>query len=165
MASLALDKYFESYAAVTQVAGARGITPSTSAYATGNVLGGLLYFDMTKATNGGGFIIGATAMDNDTKGALVAGDLYLFNALPTTIADRANFAGTLVLADWLARATKISFASYDVDSAFESCEVTNINRAFASPNGWLYGFYKITGLGATFAGSKRVDLKLVVMAQ
>ncbi len=164
-----LDKSFEALAitAANWTLGSpftTGFSTNTTAYAQNDVLGGLLYFDMRKSNTGSVLIVGATVTDNDTKG--VAGDLYLFNALPTAIADNAAFAGTLVLADWLARQTKISFATYDVDSAFETCEINGISRLCVVNTGFLYGYFKITTASPpTFANGKAFNIKLACLTQ
>jgi hypothetical protein len=140
-----------------------GFAPTTTAYTTGDVLGGLITFPMPTTASGLIVLTSAIVLDNDTKG--VAGDLYLFNALPTTIADNAVFAGNLVLADWLTRQTKISFSTYDTDSAFKTCEVATTDKLYQVPKGNLYGYFVITGSAPTFGSNKTFDIRLLGTTQ
>lgn len=141
-----------------------GFTTNTTAYAQNDVLGGLITFPVLNTTSGVVLLSSIIVLDNDTKG--VAGDLYLFNQLPTTINDNAAFAGNLVLADWLARQSKISFSTYDTDSAFKTCEVATTDKLYQITTGKLYGYYVITTASPpTFANGKLFDIRLLGMTQ
>ena len=69
-----------------------GLVCDTNAYASGDVVGGMLSFTVRSA-GGGGVIRRAMLVDDDNAGKILT--LYFFDALPSTIADNAAFAPTV----------------------------------------------------------------------
>ncbi len=84
-------------------------TVTVGAYGAGDVVGGLLTLPI--GTNGA-ILRKVKIVDDSDQGAELS--LYLFNTLPTTIADNAVFASAFVMADHLAIADEpIVFATTD----------------------------------------------------
>lgn len=72
------------------------LTVGTSAYTAGDVVGGLLEFDISDAS-GGGIVNKIRLVDEDSQAEPYT--LYIFNEAPTTIANDAAFAGSVTVAD------------------------------------------------------------------
>jgi hypothetical protein len=72
------------------------LTVTLAAYTAGDVVGGLLEFDIQDAS-GGGICSSLRMVDEDSQAEGFS--LYLFNAAPTTIANDAAFAASVTVAD------------------------------------------------------------------
>lgn len=127
------------------------ITPSTSAYASGDVVGGLLTFNYVSAA-GGAFLNAVRIVDQETKNNTFR--LWLFNEAPATIADNAAFTQTL--------ANKQKRIGYvDIDTWVDGfAKVSDINDALPLPNHKLYAYLVLNGSTPTYSSSQTISLYL-----
>lgn len=137
------------------------ITPDTSAYADGDVVGGVLTFQTEGRVKGGVFTHVRLA-DDDSEGA--AYRLYLYHDQPSTIADNAAF--TLSLADEAKLIGWIDIAS----SGYLSIGTTRVTQVvITSAMGsvqpyWLnrlYGYLVTNGSTPTFASDKTINISIL----
>ena len=140
------------------------VTPTidTNAYTAGDVVGGLLTFDVC-AAGGGGTIRHAWITDVHSEGADLT--LYLFNATPTSIADDAAFAAAITIADLKNLVAVVSFAGADFTTINNmDWQSVDVDKSFKSgdPN-VLYG-YLVDGTGGTWAAATNLTIGLVVWA-
>jgi hypothetical protein len=133
------------------------VTPTidTNAYSANDVIGGLLSFDVSTSRVNGGIINTALVADDDNEKAALT--LYLFHAAPTTIADDAAFAPTI--ADLKQLCAVIAFSSYTTVNSNAYSLVEDINNAFVSTTGILYGYLVCT---ATPTYTAATDLTVVL---
>ena len=136
------------------------ITPDTSAYADGDVVGGLLRFDSERGSSA---IVSVLVHDDDNEGAVF--DLYLFDEEPTTIADNAAFTPTI--ADLQKRIATIAVDTY---ATVNSIKVATIHLAqtgtivpFSGNN--LYGYLITNGSTPTYAADKTINIRLNVVGE
>jgi len=117
------------------------LTISTTAYAAGDVVGGLITVNVASA-GGGGVIRGIILTDEGNIGAALT--IHVFRAAPTTIANDAAFASAITAADIKKRLRAIPIASGDYDTiniikqVIKDGDDTNID--FNADDGNLY-FY------------------------
>lgn len=113
------------------------LTVGTDAYTAGDVVGGLLEFDVVES--GGGGVVGQIeiADDHDQKEPY---KLYLFNAAPTTIADDAAFAPTIADLKKLIGIVEIAAADYSTINSNAWAQVRDINIWYSAQTGTLYGY-------------------------
>lgn len=116
-------------------------TIDTDAYTTGDVVGGLLTFDLSGITVNGGLINQAHFVDEDATG--VTWTLYLSDELPTTIADDAAYAPTI--ADVNKYCAVVGFGSLSTVNSIEYQTVEDINNVFSTSTKELYGYLVCTG--------------------
>lgn len=108
------------------------LTVDTNAYTANDVVGGLITFNIANV-GAGGVVRWARLVDDDNEKAEM--NLYLFNSLPSTIADDAAFAPTV--ADLKKMVGKISFAA----SEYETINSNAINIQRGSADGVDIDFY------------------------
>lgn len=132
-------------------------TITTIAYSAGDVIGGLLEFDVSGGAGGGGILQSLCIIDDANVKADVT--LYLFDSEPTEIADNAAFAPAL------ADLKKIIYA-LNVPSASQSTLNGNgfyfrgaIDQGFSAPTGKLYGYLVATAT-PTYAAATDLTLRL-----
>lgn len=135
-------------------------TIDTDAYTTGDVMGGLLQFDITGLSVNGGIVNQAIMIDEDSMG--VAAKLYLFEALPTTIADDAAFIPTID--DMNKLVGVIAFATFTTVNSLDHSIVEDINNIFVSVNGILYG-YLVTDGAANPTTADAISIRLYILSQ
>lgn len=127
------------------------ITPSTSAYASGDVVGGLLTFNYVSAA-GGAFLNAVRIVDQEAKDNTFR--LWLFNEVPATIADNAAFTQTLAN-----KQKRIGFV--DIDTWVDGfAKVSDINDALPLPNHKLYAYLVLNGSTPTYSSSQTISLYL-----
>ncbi len=88
------------------------ITVTLDAYAAEAVVGGLLTSDAIPQLSGGGYIAWVRLVDDATQAEPY--DLYVFDALPSTIANGATWAP--LEADWLKCIGQIDIAAADYNT-------------------------------------------------
>ena len=103
------------------------LTVTLSAYTAVDVVGGLLEFDVYSAS-GGGILNSIMLIDEDNQSE--AYTLYIFDDTPSTIADAANFAPTIV--DMRKLIATISISSYTTINSIAYCYVDDINKVFGN---------------------------------
>lgn len=108
-----------------------------NAYSIGDVVGGLLTIPVDSA-GGGGVLRQLSIIDDaDQKEPY---SLYLFDQLPSTIANDAAFAPTV--ADLKKIIAKITIAALDYETLNSNAYAlkTGLDIEFVAPNGNLYGY-------------------------
>lgn len=120
------------------------LTISTSQYAAGDVVGGLITIDTTRL-RGGALLNQVVLVDDDNEKAVL--DLYLFNAAPTTIADNASTTGAFVIADHKKIVTKVPIAAADYVTLNGNAVavVADVNNVIHVLPGSLYAYLVCTG--------------------
>lgn len=88
------------------------ITPtiSTSAYADGDVIGGLINLGSVLLNSNGGILRRVVLVDDDSEGAAL--NMYFFDEQPSSIADNAAFAPTLADLQKLVGVVEIAGGDY-----------------------------------------------------
>lgn len=146
----------------------------TSAYADGDVVGGLLQFSLGTAVISGVILNGAKLIDDDSEGAALR--LYLFARTSTadsatstavsSIADNAAFAPTI--GDLKKLVAVIDFSTYVTvnsnDYAFGSI-TPGSNRTIASNDGKLYGYLVTNGSTPTYTAATDLMLQLNLVSE
>jgi hypothetical protein len=139
-------------------------TITTSAYSANDIVGGLMTFSVASPSNGG-ILNSVKITDADNEGA--AFDLYIFNDVPTTIAN--GDAAQLLIADLDKLVTKIEVAAADYE-AVNSLKFAIKNEASEGANavykadskGNLYMYAVCTGT-PTFAAATNLKFTLTVL--
>lgn len=139
-----------------------GITVDTDAYTAGDVVGGLLTFDVSSGM-GGGLINRVRVVDEDNQSA--AFNLYLFNAVPTTIADDAAFASAVTIADVQKLVCKVSIGSYTTLNSIDYYHSAVLNYAFTSDAEKLYGYLVANGSTPNFTNADAVSIYLEILTE
>lgn len=142
------------------------VTPTldTDAYTAGDVLGGLLTFNVENAESGRaqGYISKVEVIDSDNEGAALK--LYLYGEQPTEIADDAAWAGSQTAADLVKLlGDPVAISSYDsiagaVNLKREQVEVSP-ELEFNAADGNLYG-YLVCDATPTYAAADKLTIKL-----
>lgn len=134
---------------------------TADAYTANDVVGGLLTFSLT-SPSGSGILNALKITDEDNEGAAL--DVYIFDEVPSTIADDA--AGALAIGDLDKLVCKVSIAAGDYvtvnslkyvikDEASEG-----LNRAYElDSKGNLYAYVICTGT-PTYANAKAIKMTL-----
>ena len=137
------------------------ITPtiSTSIYADGDVVGGLLDLRILCGGGGGGTIRQVRLVDDDSEG--VALYLYLFDGKPTTIADQAAFAAAITVADLKKMIGRISIAAADYLTINTNDVVWKDDINLPHGTGELWGYLVTNGSTPTYTAV--TDLTLTVV--
>lgn len=136
-------------------------TIDTDAYTAGDVVGGLLSFDVSSVINGG-LINQVIMVDEDNVGGTLT--LYLFEAAPTTIADDAAFASAIVIGDMNKLVSIVSLGSPTTINSIDFYQVTDINDLFTSTNGFLYG-YLVDSTGGTWTNTDALTIRLYILGE
>ena len=132
----------------------------TDAYTSNDVMGGLLTFDLSELTINGGIINQAIMIDEDSLG--VAATLYVFDALPTTIADDAAFAPTID--DMNKLVAVIAFSSFTTVNSLDYSIVEDINNIYSTDTGAIYG-YLVTGGTPNPSTADAVTIRLYILSE
>lgn len=131
------------------------LTISTLIYAAGDVVGGLLTFNIPNANNGG-ILNSAHITDDDDEKALFS--LYLFDTEPTTIADQAAFTPTK--ADLEKRIAVIDVSVYTTVNGVAFSDSIDINQTFTGDT--IYGYLPCVAT-PTWTAATDLSVKLAVM--
>jgi hypothetical protein len=135
-------------------------TPDTSAYADGDVVGGLLTFEFSAKT---GLIVTVILTEDDNEGAVF--DLFLFDSQPSSIADNAAFAPTFADMQKLMRKIEIASADYFTENSIKAIQV-DLQSSGAPLPFWtdtIYGYLVTNGATAEFAAAKTVQVRLMAI--
>lgn len=117
-----------------------GITVDTDAYVPDTVMGGLLVFDVASGL-GGGFISRFRLVDKDSLGANLR--LYVFNALPSVIADDAAFA--LTEADLQMLVADVPISGFTTVNSIDYWHSDVLNYPYKVTGGKLYAYLVADG--------------------
>lgn len=143
------------------------VTPviSTSIYASGDVVGGVMEFENAgiSSRSGGvpsGFIQSVVLIDNDSEDALF--DLHLFDREPTgTYADQAAFSPTD--ADLKFYVGTVAITAYKTHVTNSTATVTPVGLPFdLGPEGSLFGVLEV-GAAPTYTAATDLTARLGVM--
>ena len=139
----------------------KALTISTSAYTAGDVVGGLLTFDVSGAPEGS-LITRALLVDDDNEKAELT--LYLFNASPTAIDDAAPFAP--VVADLKKLITKVTFAVADYVTVNSNAYALkeDLNDMIPANTGSIYGYLVCTAT-PTYTATSDLWLAIDLLAE
>jgi len=135
---------------------------STSAYTAGDVVGGLITFDVANSM-GSGYLESVRIVDDDAEKAELT--LYLFRAAPSSIADAAPFAPTV--ADLKLMIGKIVFYAADYATlnlnatAEKHFGIDDIFFEFTTDSGNIFGYLVCT---ATPTYTAVTDLSVILTA-
>lgn len=113
------------------------LTVSTDAYTAGDVVGGLITFDMSVAPEGAllnGIVI------TDAANQKEAYTLWLFNEAPTTIADADAFAPDIDDLNAVIRRISIAATDYVTVNSLAHGQVDGGNIQLPANRGKLYGY-------------------------
>jgi len=135
-------------------------TLDTDAYTAGDVMGGLLQFDVSGLVINGGLINQAVLIDEDSIGLGLK--LYLYDALPTTIADDAAFAPTID--DLNKLVAVIAFATFTTINSMDYAIVEDINNIFVTTNGLLYGYLVADG-ASNHTNADAITIRLYILSE
>jgi hypothetical protein len=117
-------------------------TITLDAYTAGDVVGGLLTFDLSQLTTNGGLLNNLVLIDEDSQAE--AYKLYLFDALPSTITNDAAFAPTIADLTKLRTVITIATADYVTVNSMDYVLKEDINVIFSTAVGALYGYLVAT---------------------
>lgn len=135
-------------------------TLDTDAYTANDVMGGLLQFDVSGLSINGGIINQAVLIDEDS--ITLGLKLYLFDALPSTIADDAAFAPTI--ADLNKLVAVIAFATFTTINSMDYSIVEDINNIFVTANGLLYGYLVADG-ASNHSNPDAITIRLYILSE
>jgi hypothetical protein len=140
------------------------ISHDDDAYTANDVVGGLLTFNLSSPSNCG-ILQTLKITDEDNEGAAL--DVYIFNDVPSTIADDA--AGALAIADLDKLITKVEIAAADYEAVNSLKFVVKdegsegLNRAYKTDAiGNLYAYVICTGT-PTYAADKTIKMTLTCL--
>ena len=117
-------------------------TITLDAYTAGDVVGGLLQFDVSALIVNGGIINRAIIIDEDSQAEGYR--LFLFSAEPTTIADAAAFAPTIGDLNKLVGVITFEAANYVTVNSLDYIIVNDLNNVYVTEVGILYGYLVAT---------------------
>lgn len=140
--------------------GADGITVDLDAYTDGDVVGGLLTFDVHTAM-GGGLLNRVRLVDEDSQDEPYL--LYLFNAQPSTIADAEAFAPTV--ADLRKLLCVISISSATTVNSLDYWHSDNLNYAFSVDGETLYGYLVPNGGTPDYTKADTLAIYLEIVSE
>lgn len=147
-----------------QVTIAKNADGNADAYTANDIVGGLLTFDLNSPSSSG-ILQTLKVTDEDNEGAAL--DVYIFNDIPSTIADDA--AGALAIGDLDKCITKVEIAAADY-KAVNSLKFVikdegseGLNRAYKTDSkGNLYAYVICTGT-PTYANNKAIKMTLTCL--
>jgi hypothetical protein len=139
----------------------KALTVDTSAYADGDVVGGLITFGTGEFPEGA-ILNGVTLVDDDNEKKLM--NLFLFSAAPSSIADNAAFAPTV--ADLKKLFKRVTFAAADYTSYNSNAIIfsDDLNTVLPLNNGMLWA-YLVAGAAVTFTAAADLHLNFLVLAE
>jgi hypothetical protein len=135
------------------------LTPTISAgsaYAAGDVVGGLLTFNVYSA-GGGGTIRRIALIDSDNEKAALR--LYLFSTAPTSIADNAAFAPSA--ADLKKLLDVVAFAADDYTTVNSRAFIVerDLDLDYETADGRVYG-YLVCDATPTYTAASDLTIRL-----
>lgn len=118
------------------------LTVTTAAYTAGDVVGGLLTFS-SDAIHSGIMLNAVVLIDEDSQAE--AYSLYLFDGLPTTIANDAAFAPTIADLRKLVKVVTIAATDYTTVNSLDYARVEDLNDLIPlGATGAFYGYLVAT---------------------
>lgn len=141
------------------------VTPTVTLdpYADGDVLGGLLSFDVSGLSIQGGLLNKVVYIDEDSQPEPVK--LYLFNSQPSTIANDAAFAPTIADLRLLNTVISIAAGDYNTVNAFDYVIKSDINQVIHSTTNTLYGYLVASGGTPDYANVDTLQITLHIVSE
>jgi len=136
------------------------VTPTITAgaYSAGDVIGGLLTFDVHSA-GGGGTIRRVTVIDSDDEKA--ASKLYLFSAPPAIIADNTPFAPTAADLRKLVDIVTLASNEYTTINGRAVAIKRDVGIDYVASDGRVYAYWVCDG-AITYATTGDLTLRITV---
>lgn len=135
------------------------LTVSLTAYADGDVVGGLLEFDISDMS-AGGICNQIRLVDEDSQAEPFT--LYLFNDAPTVIADDAAFALTVADMRKLIKVVSIAALDYTTHSTFDYVHKELSQELIFNGNGSIWAYLVATGGTPDYANTDALWIGLDV---
>lgn len=145
----------------TLIPSTAGIVVTDGAYTALDVVGGTIVFDVHSA--GGGGVISDIYL-TDAANQAVAYTLYLFDGLPTEIADNDGWPGSIDIDDLDNRIAKIDLAVgryLPAINSLRSAQIPNVDQKFAAPTGFL-SMFLVCATGPTFAATTDIQMSMLI---
>lgn len=139
------------------------VTPTITAgaYSAGDVVGGLLTFDVSGAS--GVFSLKSVRIaDDDNEKA--ACHLYLFNSAPTSIADNAAFAPVIADLKKLVADVAVASAVFSTLNGNAVALKEALTAIFTVPAGKLYG-YLVCDATPTYTATTDLAIQLTLLTE
>lgn len=137
------------------------VTPTITAgaYSDGDVVGGLLTFDLTGYPNAGFFLNRVLLLDkSDQKAALL---LHLYNDSPTAIADNDAYARSDAdLLKWIGSVAIGTYVSVSTTNA--TAVVVDLNDMYWTDKGKIYGYLQCNASTPTYVSTSDLVLSLYI---
>jgi hypothetical protein len=132
-------------------------TITTSAYSANDIVGGLITFSVASPSNCG-IINKIKVTDADNEGAVL--DVYIFDDVPTTIANGDAAALLIADLDKLVCKVEIAAADYEAVNSLKFAIKEDINAVYkANAQGNLYAYIVCTGT-PTYAAATNLKITL-----
>jgi hypothetical protein len=139
------------------------LTVATSAYTDGDVVGGLLSFDVSGLSVNGGILNKIVMIDEDSQAEPYK--LYLFNAQPTTIADDAAYAPLIADLQKLNAVVSIAAGDYTTINSMDYVLKSDINEVIHSSTNTLYGYLVATGGTPDYTNADTLQITLYIVSE
>lgn len=132
----------------------------TNAYASGDVIGGLLKLPVS-SVGGGGVIRRAMLVDDDNDGSIIT--LYFFDAEPSTIADNVAYAPTVADLKKQIGSVAIVAADYSTQNSNKIAikDGDDLNIDYQITGEYIY-IYMVAGESITKTATTDLDLRVTV---
>lgn len=136
------------------------ITPDTSIYADGDVIGGLQSAGPVEGVAGGGYLlVGLAVIDDDNEGAAI--DIHIFDGEPSSIADQAAFAPTAADMKKRVREVAVAAGDYDTENSIKHAYKGSLETLITNPT---FHFYVVCdGSTPTYAADKTLTVRFFVI--
>lgn len=135
----------------------------TAAYTASDVVGGLLTFDLTGLSQNGGILNSVLLTDAANQSEPYY--LYLFNELPSTIADQAAFAPTIADLKKVFAIVNIAAADYLTPNSLGIALKEDINNVFVTANNRIYGYLVANASTPDYTATTDLGLTLYILAE
>lgn len=139
------------------------ITVATAAYTDGDVVGGLITFELEGLTQNGGILNSVLLTDAANQSEPYR--LYLFHELPSTIADADPFAPTIADLKKLFAVITIAALDYITPNSLGFVIKSASNAVFSTNNGRLYGYLVANGSTPDYAAATDLSLTLFIQGE
>lgn len=145
----------------TEIPNPLGIVITAGAYSAGDVVGGTIVFDVY--SSGGGGIISDIYL-TDAENIAAAYTLYIFDELPTEIADNGAWPTGIDIDDLKGLIAKIDLGAGLYLAAINSlrwAHIPNVDQKFETESGNLY-MYLVPTTGPTFGATDDIQMSMLV---
>jgi len=136
------------------------ISPSTTAYADGDVIGGIITFSDVVNDIGGGVVKDAVLADTSTVATSL--NLFLFNQSPSSVADdNDGFDPADSDLPYIFGRFEFASGSFEQFADNQICEAASNEQPFYTEDGNLYGVLVSRGT-PTYAPNQTLNIRLMV---